>query len=98
MLQIIIVEYHGYEKKNCFVAVTKQNGLLNQASVDHVNTLRVEDAITNSYWSACWTIVAQIQSRIIARRCAANLVILEVFRVTEVARVEEFYSRSYRSK
>ena len=50
-------------KKNCFVAVTKQNGLLNQASVDHVNTLRVEDAITNSYWSACWTIVAQIQSR-----------------------------------
>ena len=85
-------------KKNCFVAVTKQNGLLNQASVDHVNTLRVEDAITNSYWSACWTIVAQIQSRIIARRCAANLVILEVFRVTEVARVEEFYSGSYRSK
>ena len=47
-------------KKNCFVAVTKENGLLNQASVDHVNTLRVEDAITSRYWSACWTIVAQI--------------------------------------
>ena len=26
-----------------------QNGLLNQASGDHVNTLRVEDAITSSY-------------------------------------------------
>ena len=46
---------------------TKQNGRLNLASGEHVNTLRVEDAIAGGYKSASWTIVAQIQSRIKAR-------------------------------
>ena len=41
-----------------------------------MDTPRVEDAIAGGYKSASWTIVAQIQSRIKASRCAAKLVVL----------------------
>ena len=55
---------------------SKQIGRLNWASGDHANALRAEDAIANSYKSASRTVVAQIQSRIKARRYAAKLVVL----------------------
>ena len=41
-----------------------------------MDTPRVEDAIAGSYKSASRSIVAQIQSRIKARRCATTLVVL----------------------
>ena len=57
---------------------TKENGRLNGPQV--MRTLpRVEDAIAGSYKSASRTFVAQIQSRIKARKCAANLVMLVKF-------------------
>ena len=44
-----------------------------------MDILRVEDTIAGSYESASWTVVlAQIQSRIKARRCAAKLELLEL--------------------
>ena len=41
-----------------------------------MNAARVEDAVADSYKSVSWTVVAQIQSRIKARRCAAKLMVL----------------------
>ena len=41
-----------------------------------MNAPRVEDTIAGGYKSASRTIVAQIQQRIKARRCAAKLVVL----------------------
>ena len=49
-----------------------------------MNAPRVEDVIAGSYKLAFQAVVAQIQSRIKTRRCAANLVMLvEAFRATE---------------
>ena len=56
--------------------ISKQNGQLNRASGNHANALRVEDTIAGGYKSGSWTVIAQIQSRIKARRCAAKLVVL----------------------
>ena len=55
---------------------TKQNGQLNQALGEHANALRVEDVVAGGYKPASRAVVAQIQSRIKARRCAANFVML----------------------
>ena len=52
---------------------TKQNGQLNWTLGECENAPRVGDAIAG-YKVASWTVVARIQSRIKARRCAANLV------------------------
>ena len=50
--------------------------MVNRASGDRVNAPRVEDAIAGGYKSASRTVVAQIQSRIKSRRCAAKLVVI----------------------
>ena len=55
---------------------SKQNSWLNRASGESANAPRIEDAIAGGYKSASRTVVAQIQLRIKARRCAAKLVVL----------------------
>ena len=71
---------------------TKQNGQLNWALGKHANALRVEDANAGSYKSAFWTIVAQTQSRIKARRCAANLVMLvKLFGGQKLSELKNFF-------
>ena len=61
----------------------KLNEKVESASGKRANALRVEDAIAGGYKSASRTVIAQIQLRIKARRCAANLAMVVNFRATE---------------
>ena len=79
LLHTVLINCSKNRKNKCFT---------DRASGDHhVNALRVENIIGSSYKSASRTVVAQIQLRKKARRCAAKVKLSGIQKLPELKNI-----------